>query len=191
MKNALVQRDIDILRELSAFNLVVVVISVTSLNADLIRKMEPRTSTPVKRLETIEALARNGIPVGVNVAPLIPGLTDAEIPAILKEAAARGATTAGHTIVRLPFAVKDLFVEWVERELPDSAAKILNRIRSVRDGKMTNSEFGKRMTGEGPIAEAIEQLFELQCHRYGLNRRKLRLTTERFRRMPRDQFNLF
>lgn len=190
-KNALVQRDIDILRELSAFNLVVVVISVTSLNADLIRKMEPRTSTPVKRLDTIEALARNGIPVGVNVAPLIPGLTDAEIPAILKEAAARGATTAGHTIVRLPFAVKDLFVEWVQRELPDSAAKILNRIRSVRDGKMTNSEFGKRMTGEGPIAEAIEQLFELQCRQYGLNRRKLRLTTEHFRRMPRGQFSLF
>ncbi|MEX1275772.1 MAG: PA0069 family radical SAM protein [Bacteroidota bacterium] len=190
-KNALVQRDIDILKELAAFNLVVVVISVTSLNAELIRKMEPRTSTPVKRLETIEALARHGIPVGVNVAPLIPGLTDSEMPAILKEAADRGATSAGHTLVRLPLAVKDLFVEWVERELPDSAAKILNRIRSVRDGKMSESEFGKRMTGEGPIAEAIEQLFAMQCRRYGLNRTKLRLSTEHFRHAPRDQFTLF
>lgn len=98
---------------------------------------------------------------------------------------------AGHTIVRLPYAVKDLFVEWVERELPDSAAKILNRIRSVRDGKMTNSKFGKRMTGEGPIAEAIEQLFDVQCHRHGLNRRKLRLSTEHFRRVPCDQFTRF
>lgn len=190
-KNALVQRDIDILKELAAFNLVVVVVSVTSLNAELIRKMEPRTSTPVKRLETIEALARHGISVGVNVAPLIPGLTDSEMPAILKEAADRGATSAGHTIVRLPFAVKDLFVEWVERELPESAAKILNRIRSVRDGKMSESEFGKRMSGEGPIAEAIEQLFALHCRRYGLNRTKLRLSTEHFRRVPRDQFTLF
>lgn len=190
-KNALVQRDIDLLRELTHFNLVVVVVSITSLNPDLIRRMEPRTSTPVKRLETIEVLAKNGIPVGVNAAPIIPGLTDAEMPAILKAAAERGARFAGHTIVRLPLAVKDLFVEWVNREMPQSAEKILNRIRSVREGKLTNSEFGKRMTGEGPIAGAIEQLFDLHCRRLGLNTTKLRLSTEHFRRLPRNQFALF
>lgn len=179
-KNALLQRDVDILKELASLDLVLVTISITSLNADLIRTMEPRTSVPTKRLETIEVLANAGIPVGVNACPIIPALNDEEIPAILCEAAGRGARFAGYTIVRLPHAVKDLFVEWLKRELPDRALAILNRIRSVRNGDLTCSDFGKRMNGEGQVAETIEQLFQASCRRYHLNETKAVLSTDRF-----------
>ena len=179
-KNALVQRDIDILKELAAFNLVLVSISITSLDNDLIRTMEPRTSTPAKRLETIEVLAHAGIPVAVNACPIIPALNDEEIPSILREAAARGASYAGYTIVRLPHAVKDLFVDWLKRELPDRAQAILNRIRSVRSGELTCSDFGKRMNGEGHLAETIEQLFQSSCRRHRLNETKVVLSTDGF-----------
>jgi DNA repair photolyase len=179
-KNALIQRDVDILKELGALDLVLVTISITSLNNDLVRTMEPRTSIPAKRLETIEVLANAGIPVGVNVCPIIPALNDEEIPAILREAAGRGARYAGYTIVRLPHAVKDLFVEWLKRELPDRALAILSRIRSVRSGELTCSDFGKRMNGEGQVAETIEQLFQSSCRRYRLNETMVVLSTDRF-----------
>jgi DNA repair photolyase len=189
-KNALIQRDVDLLKELASMNLVFVIISVTTLDNHLSRIMEPRTSAPHKRLETIEVLAKNGIPVGVNAAPIIPGLNDAEIPAILKAAAERGATHAGHTIVRLSYALKDLFVDWVQRHFPEKAPKIINRIREVRGGKLSESEFGTRMTGEGEYADSIHQLFESSCKRYRLNEQRLHLTTSLFTRDP-SQLRLF
>ena len=189
-KNSLIQRDIDILAELASLNLVSVILSVTTLDQDLARTMEPRTSTPQKRLETIEVLASHGIPVSVNVAPIIPGLNDIEIPSIIKAASERGARSAGYLIVRLPFAVKDLFLDWLRRELPEKASKIESRIRSVRGGKLTESEFGIRMSGKGKMAEAIEQLFTSSCARYGLNKRRVELRTDFFT-PHREQLTLF
>ena len=122
--------------------------------------MEPRTSAPYKRLETIQTLAGAGIPVTVMVAPVIPGLTDEEIPSILKEAAARGATSATYTILRLPGPVEPLFLDWLERELPERSTRVVNRIRELRGGKLSESRWGKRMKGEGEMARAIKQLFE-------------------------------
>ena len=190
-KNALIQRDVDILKELAALNLVVVTISVTSLNHDLIRRMEPRTSIPAKRLETISELTKQGIPVAVNACPIIPGLNDVEIPSILEASSRCGARHAGYTIVRLPNSVKDLFVDWLERELPDRASSILNRIRDVRNGKLTCADFGKRFNGEGQIAEAIEQLFQSSCRRFSLNDSKLTLSTSLFCRKVTPQISLF
>lgn len=190
-KNALVCRDVDVLKNLASQNLVFVIISVTTLSGELARKMEPRTSSPEKKLEAIEVLANNGIPVGVNVAPIIPGLNDIEIPSILQAASKRGATMAGHTLVRLPYAVRDLFLDWLHREFPDKEAKILNRIRGVREGKLTSSEFGKRMTGEGPLADAIGHLFDTSCAKYGLNRGKIRLSTDQFIHPSGSQLSIF
>ncbi len=186
-KNALIQRDVDILRELASLGLVHVIVSVTTLDRDLARCMEPRTSPPQKRLETIEFLASRGIPVSVNAAPVIPGLNDIEIPVILKESAERGAVGAGYLIVRLPFAVKDLFLDWLRRELPEKASKIESRIRSVRGGKLSESEFGVRMSGRGKIAEAIEALFCSARSRYGLGVRRIHLRTDLFRRDSSQQ----
>jgi DNA repair photolyase len=190
-KNALITRDVDILQELAKLNLVAAIVSVTTLDASLARVMEPRTSSPAKRLEAIGVLARHGIPVGVNVAPIIPGLNDREIPSILHEAAQRGARFAGHTMVRLPYAVKDLFLEWLNREFPERAHRILNRLREVRDGELTSSEFGTRMSGEGELADAIHRLFDLACAREHLNEERLRLATNLFRRAGDEQVELF
>ena len=190
-KNHLVTRDVDILKELTALNLVHVLISLTTLNPKLIRVMEPRTSTPVLRLKAIEVLAQNGVSVGVNAAPIIPGLTDEELPSILKEAAARGATTAGYIIVRLPGPVRELFLEWIQRELPERAQKILSRIRDVRGGRLSDAEFGRRMKGEGEIAKTIGQMFRLTCRKYHLNERKVTLSLKHFRRQPELQFEMF
>ena len=190
-KNALIQRDIDLLRELASVQCAFVIISVTTLRQSLVRKMEPRTSSPARRLETIELLARNGVPVGVNVAPIIPGLNDMEIPSILRAAADHGARWAGHTLLRLPYALKDLFIEWIKREYPEQAAKVLNRIRGVRGGKLSESEFGKRMTGEGELARSIQQLFQLHCRKHSLNTSPLKLSTEHFVRPSTLQQSLF
>jgi DNA repair photolyase len=189
-KNALIQRDVDILQDLASLDLVHVMVSVTTLDRDLARTMEPRTSPPQKRLETIEFLASRGIPVSVNAAPVIPGLNDVEIPSILKAASDRGALGAGYLIIRLPYAVKDLFLDWLKRELPEKASRVESRIRSVRGGKLTDSEFGIRMSGRGKIAEAIEQLFASSCDRYGLNKRKVELRMDLFTR-NRAQLTLF
>ncbi|HEY6952602.1 MAG TPA: PA0069 family radical SAM protein, partial [Bacteroidota bacterium] len=148
-KNALIQRDVDILKELAAMNVVSVIISITTLDERLARTMEPRTSTPLRRLETVRVLSDNGIPVSVNIAPLIPGLNDEEIPEIIRRVAHHGATRVNYSLLRLPYAVKDLFLDWLRRELPEKASRIENRIRSVRSGKLSTSEFGKRMSGEG------------------------------------------
>jgi DNA repair photolyase len=181
-KNALTERDIDILKELASLNLVFVIITITTLDPELARRMEPRTSTPAKRLDTIGLLATNGIPTGVNIGPVIPGLNDVEIPMILNGAAERGARYASYTLVRLPMAVKDLFIEWLGRTLPDQAPRILNRIRSVRGGQLTCSEFGKRLKGEGKIADVIGQLFQTSRRQFRLNEQEFTLSTEQFRR---------
>lgn len=191
-KNALVLRDLDILQEMARYNLIHVMISITSLDAALIRRMEPRTSSPTKRLDTIEVLARSGIPVGVNAGPIIPGLTDEEIPAILKAASERGAQSAGYILLRLPGAVKDLFLDWLQRELPERARKIIYRIRETRAGELSDARFGTRMRGEGEIAEAIERLFQINVRRYNLAKRWQGLSTNHFRRDVRpDQIHLF
>jgi DNA repair photolyase len=190
-KNALVLRDLDILKKLAELNLVSVTVSITSLNRELTSKLEPRTSRPEMRLKTVEELAKNNIPVSVNLAPIIPGLNDEEIPAILKESAARGATGAGHIMLRLPYANKDLFIDWLNKHYPGRAGKILGRIRDVRNGKLNSTEWGKRFTGEGEIAEAISRLFYISRDKYGLNKRHIPLTTEHFRREFSEQISLF
>ena len=190
-KNALILRDVDILKELASLNLVVVTISITSLNHDLIRTMEPRTSIPAKRLETIAVLSEQGIPVGVNACPIIPGLNDVEIPSILEESSNRGARAAAYTIVRLPHTVQDLFLDWLRRELPERALTILHRLRDVRKGNLTCSDFGIRLNGEGQIAGTIEQLFQSSCRRFHLNETALSLSTGQFRRTCTLQPELF
>lgn len=189
-KNALITRDLDILRELTCLNLVFVTISVTSLDANLIRIMEPRTATPHKRLETIATLASNGIPVCVNVAPVIPGLTDEEMPSILRTAAEHGAKYAGYTILRLSYSIKDMFLDWLRRELPERAPKVINRIREVRNGKLNDTRWSIRMEGDGEYAKMIKDLFVLNCKKYGLNDRKVHLSIEHFRREPQGQLSL-
>jgi DNA repair photolyase len=193
-KNALVLRDLDIFQEMAKYHLIHIMISVTSLDAELIRKMEPRTSTPEKRLATIATLAKHGIPVGVNAAPIIPGLTDEELPAILKAAAEHGAQSAGYILLRLPGSVKDLFLDWLKRELPERAGKVLNRIRDTRHGELSDARFGSRLKGEGEIAEAINRLFKLYAQKYHLDKRWSGLSTEHFRRENEtagNQFKLF
>jgi DNA repair photolyase len=190
-KNALILRDIDILKEMAQHTIVHVMVSVTTLDDDLVRKMEPRTSTPAKRLDTIAQLAGAGIPVGVNAAPIIPGLTDEEIPAILKEAAGHGATTAGYLLVRLPGAVKPLFLDWIRRNFPDRAGKILNRIKDTHDGLLSDPRFGVRMTGEGGIARAIQALFDVHAAKYNLQPRWCGLNTDGFTRPGISQMSLF
>ncbi len=182
-KNHLVTRDVDLLAELAAVDAAVVSVSVTSLDPELQRVMEPRTSIPARRLKAIETLAAAGIPVRVMVAPIIPGLTDHEVPAIIEAAAAAGATGAGYTILRLPHAVKELFAEWLEQHFPDRAGKVLNRVRSMRGGRLNEPAFGRRMRGEGVFADQIRSLFDVSCRRVGFDRtRRLRLSTDAFRR---------
>lgn len=167
-KNALVQRDLDLLASLAAEQLVHVYISITTLDDALARKMEPRTATPQARLRTIRALADAGVPVGVMTAPIIPGLNDQEIPAILAAAVQAGARSAGYVLLRLPLAVLPIFENWVTEQLPDQAERVLGHIRSTRDGALSNSQFGTRMRGSGPYAEQIQQTFNVFRKRHGL-----------------------
>jgi len=190
-KNALVQRDIDLLKDLAHDNLVTVTMTITTLDDDLIRTLEPRTSRAGLRLSTIRTLADNGIPVGVSVAPIIPGLTDQEIPAILYAAAENGARYAGYIILRLPHAVREVFMEWLERELPLKAHKIRNRITDFRGGRVSNYEWGTRTRGKGPSAVAVRTLFEQALRRSGLSSEKHELSNHHFR-IPLDrQLDLF
>ncbi len=181
-KNFLVTRDIDLLSELAKFNAVSVCLSITTLDADLVRVMEPRTSRPERRLEAIKRLTDAGIWAGVNVAPVIPGLTDHEMPAILERARDAGARFAGFVPLRLPFAVKDLFVKWLEDHFPERKEKVLNKIRDMRGGKLNNSEFGDRMRGDGNFADQIRQTFHIHTRRLGLNQDRYTITAEHFRR---------
>ena len=169
-KNALVTRDLDILREMAALKLVHVAVSVTTLDAELARTMEPRTSTPAARLRAIRALADAGVPVRIMTAPIIPGLNDREIPALLKAGAEAGARAAAYTLVRLPLTVKPVFLEWLDRNLPDSRERIREpRSRVTHGGKLNNSQFGQRMRGSGEIAEQIRRIFHVFAARYNLD----------------------
>ena len=188
-KNALVLRDLDLLRELARLNLVCVALSITTLNNRLSRIMEPRTSAPQKRLEAIKRLSQEGIPTGVMVAPVIPALNESEIPAILQNSATSGARWASYILLRLPHGVKELFVHWLETHFPERKAKIVHALESMRQGKLYCSEFGERQRGSGPRARMIQQLFTMWQKRLGLDRH-VELTTERFTSCP-QQGDLF
>lgn len=190
-KNALITRDIDLLSEIAQFNTVRVIVSVTSLRDEITNKMEPRTSRPAARMKAIEKLAAAGVPVGVNVAPIIPGLTDQEIPEILKACAEHGAQSAGYTIVRLPGAVEQIFPAWLKRTFPDRADKVLNRIRSLRGGELVENRFHKRMRAEGEWGNVIRQVFQAARAKYGLDQRRPPVSTEHFRRLAAGQMDLF
>lgn len=191
-KNALVLRDLDLFVELNKLNCIGVALSVTTLNDDLAGALEPRTSRPSARLRAIEGLSRMGIPVHVMIAPVIPGLNDSEIPAILKAARTAGAVTAGYQLLRLPGPVLPLFIKWLEEHRPEKSAKILSLIREVRGGKLNETEFGERMRGRGAVADMIRQLFEVHVRKEGFLSREARpkLSAESFLR-PRDQLDLF
>ncbi len=190
-KNYLVTRDIDYLKELAAYNCVKVHLSITTLDKSLGQKMEPRTSSPKRRLKAIEELAKAGIPVGVNVAPIIPGITDHEIADILKSSSDAGASTAGYIILRLPYKVKDLFSDWLQQYFPERKDKVLNRIRSMRDGKLSNSDYGERMKGKGEFYSQIERTFQIHSKKLEFNKNKQCLTTKYFKKIYGDQLMLF
>jgi DNA repair photolyase len=188
-KNKLITRDIDIIAPMAKLQAALVFISVTTLDEKLGAELEPRTSRPQARLEAIRELAEAGIPVGVNIAPVIPGLTDHEMPAILKAAAEAGATMAGMTPLRLPWNVLPIFSDWLERHRPERKEKVLGLIRDIRGGKMNDSNFGSRMKGEGPVAENLSQMFKIYSRREGLNEKDFELSTAHFSR-PGDQLSL-
>ncbi len=189
-KNALVTRDLDFLGELSADGAAGVAISITTLDPEISRRMEPRTSHPRDRLEALRVLSENGIPCGVSLAPVIPGLTDHEIPAILEAAADHGAGWANWLLLRLPGAVEGIFRSWLEEVYPDRTEKILNRIRSLRQGGLSDSRFGTRMRGEGIFSEQIRSLFLTACDRHGLRTVPSPLSSAGFRRPGGHQLEL-
>lgn len=192
-KNALVTRDLELLREMAVGNLVSVSLSITTLDTQLAREMEPRTSSPAARLRAISELGEAGVPVSVMVAPVVPGLNDVEMPRILAAASDAGAQTASYILLRLPLTVRPVFLEWLERTQPVASQRVASRIRSVRDGQLSDSRFGKRMRGEGAIAEQIEQTFRVFAQKYRLNGGRPALDTSQFQR-PRGssgQLHLF
>ena len=190
-KNQLVTRDIDLLSELARYQAVSVMISVTTLDDKLRRLLEPRASHPEHRLRAIQRLSDAGIPVGVMAAPVIAGLNEAEMPAIIKAAAQAGAQRAGYTHLRLPYGVAPLFEQWLEQHAPTKKDKVLNRVRAMRGGRLNESEFGKRMRDEGVFAEQIASLFQLACRQAGLANPAPALSTDAFRRPSGPQLTLF
>jgi len=192
-KSALVLRDLDILARMAERKLVKVALSITTLDPELARKMEPRAATPMRRLETLRRLAQVGVTTTVMVAPVIPALNDMEIERILDAAAAAGAKEAGYVLLRLPLEVRDLFREWLMANYPDRYRHVFKLIRDMRGGKDYDSAWGKRMKGTGPYAWMIGRRFEMACEKLGLNETKLSLTTEHFRhpRPGAEQLSLF
>jgi DNA repair photolyase len=190
-KNRLVTRDADLLGDLARDQAAAVFVSVTTLDEELQRKMEPRASHPQARLAAIRELTAAGVPVGVMVAPIIPGLNDHELPEILGAVAAAGARYAGMTLLRLPYGVADLFTSWLERHYPERKEKVLGRVRSIRGGRLNDGRFVSRMKGDGPISEAIRRLFRLGCRRAGLAPGGPELSTAHFRRPGAQQASLF
>ncbi|MBI2926230.1 MAG: PA0069 family radical SAM protein [Verrucomicrobia bacterium] len=190
-KNLLVTRDVDVLQELARHHAAAIFISVTTLDPELRKIMEPRTSPPSARLTAIRTLAQAGIAVGVMVAPVIPGLTDHELPKILAAAADAGATFAVCVPVRLPLTVAPLFEGWLEQHLPAKKEKVLNRIRAIRGGQLNDPNFGTRMRGEGIFAEQIERMFTVACRKAGLTADGPELSTAAFRRPEGAQLSLF
>ena len=189
-KNHLVARDVDILAELAQYNAVSVHVSITTLDASVARIMEPRTSSPQLRLEAIETLSKAGVPAGVMVAPVVPAITDFEMPAILRAARDAGAKSAGFVMLRLPWAVAPLFEKWLEEHFPDRKEKVLNRVRDMRGGKLYDAQWGVRGRGTGVFADQIESVFDIACRKLGLNEKTRGLSAESFRR-PTPQASLF
>ncbi|MBP6818116.1 MAG: PA0069 family radical SAM protein [Ferrovibrio sp.] len=185
-KNHLVTRDIDLFKDMARDGLVKIFLSVTTLDRQLARRMEPRASTPPKRLEAIRMLAEAGIPVGVMVAPIIPMLNDMEIEGILAEAHAAGAREAGYVMLRLPFELKELWREWLAEHYPDRAARVMKLIQESRGGKDYVPQFGSRMRGEGPYMELVAQRFALATRKLGFNTNRLRLRSDLFQPPARD-----
>lgn len=191
-KSAAVVQDVDVLQRLARDGLVRVQMSVTTLDGELARAMEPRCTVPARRLDAIRLLREAGVPVGVNVAPVVPGLTDHEIEAIVAAAAAAGADNAFWTMVRLPGDVKLLFEDWLRLHRPERAEHVLSLIRQVRGGKLNDPDFGSRMRGEGSYALLIAQRFKLAMRRHGLGQREMPMRTDLFRRPDvTGQFSLF
>ncbi|HRC85455.1 MAG TPA: PA0069 family radical SAM protein [Thermoanaerobaculia bacterium] len=181
-KNHLVCRDADLLGELAGFQASAVYLSITTLDAELARRLEPRASHPEERLGALAELSSRGVPVGVLVAPVLPALTDHELPAILEAAARAGAKSAAFIPLRLPGAVAGLFEAWLERHFPERKDKVLNRLRSMRGGRLNDPRFGHRMRGEGVFAEQLRSLFHTSCRRHGLAGRSDKLSVAAFRR---------
>ncbi|MBK5260704.1 MAG: PA0069 family radical SAM protein [Thermoanaerobaculia bacterium] len=181
-KSHLVTRDIDVLSELAKYRAVRVFLSITTVDPHVANIMEPRAATPELRLAAVEALAAANIPVGVMVAPVIPAITEHEIPAILNAAKKAGARWAGFVMLRLPWAVAPLFEQWLIEHYPDRKDKVLNRVRDLRGGKLYDARWGVRGRGEGQYADNVEQLFDVTCRRLGLNEDDRELSTESFRR---------
>jgi DNA repair photolyase len=195
-KNALVLRDVDLLSELAKHECVTVTLSITSLDPELSGSLEPRAARPHRRLEAVRGLSAAGVPVSVNVAPVIPGLNDKEIPAILAAAKEAGAYGAWMGFVRLPHGVKELFDDWLARARPGERSKVLDRIRAMRGGELNDARFHSRFSGEGPYAEQVRRLFDVTCARLGLDEERHALSTAHFRRptpplREGDQLELF
>ena len=192
-KSALVTRDIDILARMAKRNLAKVALSVTTLDPKLARTMEPRASTPPKRLEALRQLSEAGIPTTVMVAPVIPALNDSEIERILDAAAHAGVKEASYVLLRLPLEVRDLFREWLMANYPDRYRHVFTLIRDMRGGRDYDSQWGTRMKGTGPMAWMIGRRFEIACEKLGLNKRRSKLTTDHFARPKRSgqQLSLF
>jgi len=192
-KSALVLRDIDILARMAERKLAKVALSVTTLDAELARRMEPRAATPMRRLETLRRLSQAGVPTTVMVAPVIPALNDNEIERILEAAQVAGVKEAGYVLLRLPLEVRDLFREWLMANYPDRYRHVMKLVRDTRDGKDYDSEWGTRMKGTGPYAWMLGRRFEVACEKLGLNVSRTTLTTQHFRKPKPDdaQLNLF
>ncbi len=189
-KNYLVTRDIDILKEFAEWNGILVAVSITTLDPKVKKLMEPRTSEPRLRLKAIEELSKAGIPVIVMVAPVVPGLTDYEIPNIIQNAADAGAKGASYIMLRLPYGVSDIFINWLERHFPERRDKVLNRIKSIRDGQLNSKEFHDRMKGKGIYAEQIKDMFQVAKRKARMDSDISGLSTEHFKRPGGTQLNL-
>jgi DNA repair photolyase len=190
-KNHLVTRDLDLLKELARHEAVRVLLSITTLDGSLGRVMEPRASHPARRLAAIDALSQAGVPTGVLAAPVIPGLTDHELPSIIAAAAQAGAQSAGYVALRLPYGLGPLFEQWLAQHFPDRKEKVLHRIRAMRGGKLNDPRFSARMRGEGIFAEQIAALFEVARRKAGIDGRGPTLSTAAFRAPSNSQLPLF
>lgn len=189
-KSALIERDIDILSRMAEKQLVHVNLSITTLDKTLARQLEPRASSPQRRLQTIQTLRNAGIPISVLVAPVIPVLTDTELENILEQCAEAGAISAGYILLRLPLEVSELFEQWLETHYPDKAMHVMNRIRDSRDGKTNDARFGHRLSGHGFYADMIQQRFSVARRKFGLHQRATPLNCELFQPHP-EQLQLF
>lgn len=190
-KNALVLRDLDILQELNKYNLIRVFSSITSLDEDLRKVLEPRTASYKSRLKVVETMSKNGIPTGIMNAPLIPGLNDMHMHDVLKAASEAGAKWAGYTVVRLNGAIGEIFKDWLYKAFPDRADKVWHQICECHGGTVNDSRFGNRIVGDGKFAELIKVQFNLYCRKYGLNQTAMEWNTKDFRRIRNSQLPLF